>query len=194
MTQKPNESGYLTGLTLIIVGALLLFTSLKVADLFHFMKNWWPLFLILYGLHLFYSGRTRAPKRPLDQTKEKTTPLARHNINFQDLDISFEQAPAPLDRYHVLCGQIRVNADRLSLPSGEHTVQLSAMPGSIRIRTLRELPVKIEAKVICGQITIFGKTVRGLHRHAVYESAAFAQAETRLYIFCDVALGKIKVL
>ncbi len=194
MKQKPYDAGYLTGMLLIIIGALLLFTSLTISDLVRLLTSWWPLLLILYGVHLYYSGRTRAPKRPVSQTSSPSTPGVHQNLHFQDLDLSFEQTPAPIGRFHVLCGQIRVNADRLCLPGGEHSVHLSAMPGSIRIRTLREIPVKVDASAICGQITIYGKTVKGLHRHCVYESAGFATADTRLYIFCDVAFGKIKVL
>ena len=151
--------------------------------------------LIFYGIYLLLTGRQEREKEETEnRLSQTTTPSPRQNVLFGDLDLSFEQIPNPSGRYQVTFGNIRVNADRLNLQPGQNDLHLSVTFGSIRVRTLRDHPIKISAGVSFGDVKVYGNVNGGFSRQYTYESPSYASAETRLYIICEVTFGDVKVL
>jgi lia operon protein LiaF len=195
MKQKSTSSELFLGLLLVGLGALFLFTSFSFITLFHLMKTYWPALLIFYGAYLLLNARQEPEKsKPLNRHSQPAAMPTRQSVLFGDLDLSFEHLPTPSGRHHVTFGNIRVDADRLNLQPGQNDVHLSVAFGDIRVRTLRELPVKISAGVSFGDVKIYGHANGGFSRQHSYESPSYASAETRLYLICEVTFGVIKVL
>lgn len=193
---REKSSDFFLGALLIAIGAFLLFSSLGIGDLFRFLGRNWPLLLIAVGFYLLYtgrreSGRNRAPEY---ESAAPINPKVQQDVILGDIDLNFEKFLPVSSSYRVTMGGIRVDADRLTLSAAEHTVHLHVVIGDIRVRTLRELPIRVQAHVSLGDIKIYGRKDSGFNRDTVYESPSYAAAAQKVTLICSTTMGDIKIL
>jgi len=90
-------------------------------------------------------------------------------------------------------GKLIIDLSDINVAEGENNLYLNTVFGEIRVKMAKDLPVKITATNLGGDIDIFDQRREGLNQRLVYLSDNYNQAETKLNIHCSVTFGEIFV-
>jgi len=199
MSQSSRTPSFVWGIALIVLGLILITQPLRFSDLFHFLFNYWPVLLIIWGLWLVLHRR-EAP--PPDETSrsigsefkspESSGEIHEH-VTFGDLRLNLENRRQLSGEASAVLGSIKLYASSVEMTGGEHLLRLNVTVGDIRVDLPSDLPVKVTAQVSLGDLRVFEKRESGFGRDMVYQTPDYASAAAKLHLVCSVGVGDIKV-
>jgi lia operon protein LiaF len=158
-------------------------------------RHFWPVLLILFGLYLVF--KKKSDREPGEDFGDKTfdsdsSRVIRSNI-FGDIRVNLSSRDFEGGHIRTTFGDVKVDASSLQIRSGERTLGLATTFGDIKIHVPRELPVKVTASNLAGDIAIFDRRWDGFNKQTSYQSESYEKAKSKLFIVCNLTFGDIKV-
>jgi hypothetical protein len=102
--------------------------------------------------------------------------------------------PATLaTEYRLGIGEIVVDLSEVPLPDGETRVETSVTMGSLIVVVPDDVPVRVDAHVTAGEVTVFGSTFSGTSISQTVQDPGYAEAPVRLDLEAAAGLGEVVV-
>ncbi len=190
---RSNNSSLFFGLILIFIGLLFILNNTNVMDVGDFFRRFWPVVFIIVGLVLIF----KRPNIPSDRVGDRSVISDLENVIqsnvFGDIRVTLESKNFKGGTIRTSFGDVVVDATSVGVTEGEKRLYLTTTFGSIKFAVPRELPIKVQAGNMAGDIKIFGEKWDGLSIRASYESENYESSSTRLHVICHLTFGDIKV-
>ncbi len=203
MTQRRNpRSPSFLGITLIILGVLLLLDELGMLDAFEVLQTFWPVLLILLGLKMIFFPKEKSIERPVTARGPSEPPPVQaeeqEHYVYQNRVIGEIRRKIRAQhfvgaRYSVTMGDIDLDCREMTLSSGQRTLFLSVVFGDIRVRLPEKVPYLVRASVSAGEVEVGQEHGSGLFVQRTLKSPDFDGATTRLIIVATVVFGEITI-
>ena len=91
-------------------------------------------------------------------------------------------------------GDVEIDFTRAVLKPGLNEMRVDCWIGDISVLIPSHMPVKVEAEVKLGEVTLFNDSHAGTGRSAAYTSPDFDTAEEQLVILIQLSIGEIEVM
>ena len=192
---NSKGKGLFGAVMLILFGFLLLLNNFDYIDFGDFMRRYWPLFLIFWGVYLILK-RDSSPLADIkfgDQMKECTSETANYSNNFGDVQVSIISKNFQSGRISNSFGDIKVNLQNMDIESGEKTLHISGVFGSISIMAPKNIEFITKCNIGIGDIKLFGNKVDGFSKQSEYKSAGYDTADKKLNLVVSHVIGDIKI-
>ncbi len=180
---------------IILLGLLLLLNNLDVIEIKDLLKDYWPVLLILFGLHLilrrdrFHFDHGIAGDKDFICDTEK----AIYSNVFGDLDVQINSLSFEEGKINNTFGDIELDLAKLNIKSGEKILDVHGVFGDIKISVPQNIEYSIKASITAGDIKIMGNKVDGLVKELNYQSKNYDTANSKLIIHVSHVFGDIKV-
>ncbi len=194
---------WLWGLTLAVLGALLILGTLAYIDFtLGMVTRLWPILLVYIGLSLLFDrGATLrrshirvstdggpGARDPGDETHGARAESGRHygrrsfveDANFSRANWSVE--PTDLD---AVVADYRFDFTRAFIPEGETPFILTGWVGDVTIVVPRDIEFSICARGLVGDMRVAEQTRDGFNLSLSYKTSGFEEATTRLVFEVD---------
>ncbi|MBN2413876.1 hypothetical protein JXQ31_19535 [candidate division KSB1 bacterium] len=199
MHHHSNRHTPVGGIILIILGLLFLFNNLDIMSIHDVIRDFWPVILILIGIYVIFKNyRRTAPddeemkiKTGLDITADKED-IDESNV-FGDINVNIKSENFQKGTVRTVFGKVMADLTDINIADGENHLYLNTVFGEIRVKTAKNLAVKVIATNLGGDINVFGERRDGLNQRLVYQSDNYAQAKAKLILYCNVTFGEIHV-
>ena len=181
------------GITLIVVGALLLAGSLLDIDVEDISRVFFPLLLIAIGVGFFF-GRPRVRPPALDELRQGLVGNVKETVADERVDISNIIGKVNLHvtsrsfrggSVSTIVGDMTVDCFQGGWAEGEQVLVLNGVLGKIR--------VKIAAHTLVGKTRVFEQDRNGFSATVIYATPGYAAASHRLRIDIANVVGEIIV-
>jgi len=191
-----SNSKAIWGLIIIGIGILLLFQNFNFIDIGEFIGNYWPVLLILWGLRLAFKRSHHQEPSSIymgDKNLVSDDDEPNHSNVFGDVEVKIETKNFRGGRIHTVFGDVEVDLSDLNIASGEKTLYLSGVFGDVEVAIPKNLPFKVKANLVAGEIKLLGQKRSGFSIQDTYRSAGYESAVNRLNISISHVFGEIKV-
>lgn len=196
-TRQMGNGRFSAGIVLIILGLLFLLKSLGIFDYKIIFDNLIAFVFIALGiLIIFHGNRTSVFSKNNRGVKEFPSGdyFVVGDSIFGDLKISLEQADFKSRQYRTMFGKLDIDASHLRLAPGEHVLNLDVTFGEIKVRIPHDLPMRVVAKNLAGDVEIFHQRWEGISRRVDWTSDHYQAAEAKLKLVCSIVFGEITVV
>jgi len=199
MHHRSKQCAPFWGITLVIAGLLFLFNNLDIVSLHDVFHNFWPLILIVIGLFAIIKSLRRSDPDEKEKTLKEGINLTAEDEDvfesnvFGDIKVNVNTKNFRKGTIRTVFGKLIVDLSDINVAEGENNLYLNTVFGEIRVKMAKDLPVKITATNLGGDIDIFDQRREGLNQRLVYLSDNYNQAKTKLNIHCSVTFGEIFV-
>ena len=112
---------------------------------------------------------------------------------FGDLDVSLDSQSFKGGKIQTTFGELRVNLAKIQLDEGQNLLNLNVTFGEIAVTLPQNLPVRISASNVGGDIKLFDQKWDGLNKRASWQSDSYDSSDRKLDIVCNIVFGDIKV-
>ncbi len=188
-------------LLLIIIGLLFLFQNLGYLDIGDVISDYWPVFLIVWGVSLILKRRPVSEDEPLpvnEKNFDKSSAiLSNDKISFSktfgDLHLTANSKNFKGGDINNSFGEIHLNLQDIELSEGEQILMVNGVFGDIHIALPRNCAVKIESSVTGGSIRIFNEKVDGFSKQLFHQTKDYDTAAKKLKIMVSLTFGDIVV-
>lgn len=201
------------GMLLIVVGLLMLLETMDIMDFGSTVRQFWPVILILWGVMLMLRrGRTRrrspvqeTPPMTVSTAGERTPPIA-DKVTATDADQVFSSGvfgdQKLVVRSHafrggsvsVVFGDIHIDLSACAVADGSHTLKLSGVFGDVKVRLPRDVPVRVSANTLFGDVSVNEQKRTGVSPSLLHEEPLYSQASRRLWIDAAQVFGDVEVM
>lgn len=191
-----SNSKIIVGIVIIMIGVLLLFHNIDVFDIWDILADYWPLLLILLGLHLIFKRKhpsARYESFAGDQDIRSESSEANYSHVFGDFDVAIVTQDFQSGRISNVFGDADIDLEKLDIVSGEKTLQISGVFGDIKVAAPRKIPFLVKASILAGDLKIMGEKHDGFSIEKTYRSEGYDSAVNRLNIYISHVFGDIKV-
>jgi len=199
MHHRSKQGTPFWGIILVIAGLLFLFNNLDIVSLHDVFHNFWPLILIVIGLYAIIKSLRRSEPDEKEKTLKEGINLTAGDEDvfesnvFGDVKVNVNSKNFRKGTIRTVFGKLIIDLSDINVAEGENNLYLNTVFGEIRVKMAKDLPVKITATNLGGDIDIFDQRREGLNQRLVYLSDNYNQAETKLNIHCSVTFGEIFV-
>jgi len=199
MHHRSKQGTPFWGIILVIAGLLFLFNNLDIVSLHDVFHNFWPLILIVIGLYAIIKSIRRSEPDEKEKTLKEGINLTAGDEDvfesnvFGDVKVNVNSKNFRKGTIRTVFGKLIIDLSDINVAEGENNLYLNTVFGEIRVKMAKDLPVKITATNLGGDIDIFDQRREGLNQRLVYLSDNYNQAETKLNIHCSVTFGEIFV-
>ena len=198
---RYSNTNFVWGAIFIAIGALLLLDNLNYISLGDLLREYWPVLLILIGLALLLRGDRIAyytrysPKTGEFSSRSFVSGQKRveQANTFGDLNITLESDNFEGGSLRTVFGEIKVDATKIHIPSGEKELFLNTVFGEIKLSVAKEFPIKVTATNVAGEIKIMDQKWEGLNHNVHYQSPSYESAPGKLHVIIQVTFGEIKI-
>jgi len=199
MHHHSHRNAFFWGFILILAGLLFLFNNLDVIEIQDVFSNFWPLILIVIGIYVIFKNYRRIEhdnmkkefKSGMDVTADKED-VDESNI-FGDINVNVKSKNFQRGSVRTVFGKVVVDLTDINIAEGENHFYLNAVFGEIRVKTIKDLAIKVIATNLAGDIDVFGQKRDGLNQRLMYETDNYTQAKSKLILYCNVTFGEIHV-
>ena len=192
-----NKGAKFTGGAFIIVGLLFLLHNARIIDFSFIFSNFWPLLLIGIGVLIILNSKKNSISWNGDQFGDRSEYITDDYVDashmFGDLKVSLENDKFKGGKLQTTFGELHVNLAKIQLDDGHNILHLNVTFGEIVVSVSPELPVRITAIVVAGDIKLFEQKWDGLNKKAVWSSESYESADSKIDIVCNLVFGDIKV-
>lgn len=91
-------------------------------------------------------------------------------------------------------GDVEIDFTKAVLKEGRNQMRVNCWIGDVNVLIPRHIPVKVEAEVKLGEVTLFDDSYSGTGRSASYTSPDFDDAKEQLIILIQLNIGDIEVM
>jgi len=193
--RNHDKSTIFWAFIIILIGLLLLLNNLDVIDIKDLIKDYWPVLLILFGIHLilkrdrFHFDHGMAGDKDFICDTEK----AVYSNVFGDLDVQINSSNFEEGKINNTFGDIKLDLARLNIKSGKKILDVHGVFGDIKITVPQNIEYSIKASITAGDIKIMGNKVDGFSKELNYQSKNYNSATSKLMIHISHVFGDIKV-
>ena len=189
------------GITLIVVGVLLLAGSLLEIDVEDISRVLFPLLLIAIGVGFFF-GRPRVRPPALDELRQGLVGNVKETVADDRVDISNIIGKVNLHvtsrsfrggSVSTIVGDMTVDCFQGGWAEGEQVLVLNGVLGKIRVNLPAGAAVKIAAHTLVGKTRVFEQDRNGFSATVIYATPGYAAASHRLRIDIANVVGEIIV-
>ena len=194
---SSRSSSVFWGILLVIVGILIFLNNADVLYFDDLISEYWPLAIVLLGIYIIVkSTDRREQRRNWDFGDRHITTDSEQIIQsntFGDIKVAIESKNFQSGEIRTTFGDVKVDATKLEIPEGERKLILSATFGDIKVDTPKNLPIKVTANLLAGDMKIFDQMRDGFNQRMTFQSENYEMASARLHIICSLTFGDIKV-
>ena len=193
------------GVTLVLIGVLILLDNLGFVDFGDVIGRIWPLFLVLWGLSILMRHRPASSSR--QDTAPPVPPLAEGNPTSSSVEADlihqstvFGDLISRIASRHFKGGSIstvfgdsHIDISSAEFEAGDHELRLHSVFGNTTIILRPGAPVSISASSLIGELAILGERKGGFSSDLHVESPSYAPAGSRLKVSVSKVFGNIRV-
>ncbi|MBN1465718.1 cell wall-active antibiotics response protein [candidate division KSB1 bacterium] len=195
---RSNRNALYLGGALIALGVLFLLNNARIIRFDFIFAHFWPLLLIAIGVLVIYKsyhrGRSPVVHSTLgDRSAYTADDAVDVSHTFGDLRVFPDSQAFKGGKLQTTFGELHVDLSRIKLSKGKNVLNLNVTFGEIVVVLSRELPVRVTASNVGGDIRIFEQKWDGLNQRAVWQSKVYDGAASALDIVCTIVFGDIKV-
>jgi lia operon protein LiaF len=206
MNRMRNNSNLVWGIILIVIGLVFLLDNYDVLSAREIVWTYWPLVLVLLGIHLIWrsnrespgvSGSTQA-HRGMHGGGEKTVgkssdTLSESNI-MGDVNLRVTSTSFRGGSVNTVFGDTRLDCTSMSLAEGEQLLRISGVFGDVKIELPSNISFRVAGNTLAGSITIHDYQKSGIGQTIAYQTDDYETADKKLLIDISQILGDVKVL
>ncbi|MBN1998057.1 hypothetical protein JW935_10925 [candidate division KSB1 bacterium] len=190
---RSNKPSIIFGFVLIFIGILFILNNTDILDFGDFVSTFWPAVFIIFGFYVIFKG----PKIPKNAIGDRSVISDLDNIiqsnAFGDIKVTLQSRNFKGGEIRTTFGDVIVDGTAVSVTDGEKRLNLVTTFGSIKFSVPKDLPIKVHASNVAGDIKIFDKRWDGLSQRGTYESENYENASNRLLVVCSLTFGDIKI-
>ena len=186
------------GVILVLFGVLFLLDNLDIMNFSYFISTFWPVILILIGFKIILDKKRSEPKNgesiSVSDHSGTTTlnSLSESNI-FGDIILK-----APAENFsggsvNNVFGDIRLDLSNIKLDQKLSKVYISGIFGDINIMTPKNIPIKIKASSVAGDIKIRDESREGIFPSLEYTEEKYEHADKKIYIQTSIVFGSLNI-
>jgi lia operon protein LiaF len=195
---RPSKQALYVGGFLILIGVLFLLQNARIIRLDFLFENFWPLLLIAIGALIIYQSSKRRNSTEShttfgDRSEYVTDDYISASHTFGDLSVSLDSQKFKGGRLQTTFGELHANLAKVNLDDGQNILNLNVTFGDIEVSVPKDLPVRISASNLAGDIKLFDQKWDGLNKRASWQSSDYETANAKLDIVCNIVFGDIKV-
>lgn len=196
--QKPSKQSLYIGGILILVGVLFILRNARIVSFDFIFENFWPLLLIAIGVLVIYSSSKKRQSTGShttfgDRSEYLTDDYISASHTFGDLNVSLDSQKFKGGRLQTTFGELHTNLTKVKLNEGQNVLNLNVTFGDIEVTVPRDLPIRVSASNVAGDIKLFDQKWDGLNKRASWQSEDYESASAKLDIICNIVFGDIKV-
>jgi predicted membrane protein len=186
------------GVILVLFGVLFLLDNFEIMNFSYFISTFWPVILILIGFKIILdkkrseaeNGESRSGS---DQYKTKTLDSLSESNIFGDIILK-----APAENFsggsiNNVFGDIRLDLSNIKLDQKVSKVYVSGIFGDINIMIPKNIPIRIKANSVAGDIKIRDESREGIFPNLEYTEEEYEQADKKLYIQSSIVFGSVNI-
>lgn len=214
---KPFHKGHIPvwPLYLMILGLALSVRNSGYVTILEHVSGWslaFALFFVFLGVQLL-TPRRRHPHRP-DEPPIRASDVTIDIPTSDSSDaVSDRKSKSAIDRRYIgdislgrnawilkdmdlwnYIGDVRVNFATAHVEDGTYDVKIGGWIGDVRVLVPSHLPVRVDASVGMGDVSVFDEGSSGTGRNVHYEDPSFTMAEKRIILRIDLKLGDVQVV
>ncbi len=197
--ETKNNSNFYGGIVLLILGMLFLLDNLDVLDFGDFISTFWPLALILIGIHLILKVRRSKPSEPEIDNKQvnhndiaSTDKLSESNL-FGDLKLTISSDKFRGGSVSNVFGDIEIDMSKCSMVPGRSNLAINGVFGDVNVYLPTGVKFTADCSAVAGDITIEDNHREGLFPRIAYNDRDFANTEIQLMIHGSIIFGSIRI-
>jgi lia operon protein LiaF len=201
-----NNSNLVWGIILIVIGLVFLLDNYDVVSAREVVSTYWPLVLVLLGIHLIWRSNREKPQvtgsaqanRGMHVGGEKTVgnssdTLSESNI-MGDVNLRVTSASFRGGSVNTVFGDTRLDCTSMSLAEGEQILRISGVFGDVRIELPSNISFRVAGNTLAGSITIHDYQKSGIGQTIAYHTDDYETADKKLLIDISQILGDVKVI
>jgi len=197
--ETKNNSEFYGGLVLLILGMLFLLDNLAVLDFGDFISTFWPLALILIGIHLIMKVRKNKSSDPeLDNRHENhnavasTDRLSESHL-FGDLKFKISSENFRGGSVSNVFGDIEIDISKCSLVSGRSNLAVNGVFGDITVYLPTGVKFTADCSAVAGDITVEENHREGLFPRIAYKNQDYPDPDLQLTVHISLVFGSIRI-
>ncbi len=195
-TRRP----YLGPLILIALGVLLLLDKLGIAEFGDIISTYWPLFLILVGLRMFFRYGRSEPQAGVPHdvvfsgtTQESAaTTISSSNV-FGDVDMKITSTDFHGGSISNVFGDMNIDLSEIQLAEGEQTLKLDGVFGDMHVLVPKTIEVYVTAHSVIGDMRVLGNVKSGFGQQISYSTLNYPGATKKLRLITNQVFGNAKI-
>lgn len=191
--QCKNDGSLWLGGILAALGLSLLLKNLGIFSFDFIFKNLGAWALVVLGVFLVYKSFIRMPENVKSATFRSEEGFVRAENMFGDLAVTLDQRDFKGGRMRTIFGKLSVDGVKAAISPGEHILHLEVTFGEIVVWLRKDLPVRIVANNVAGDVHIFNQKWDGLSKHIAWQSDSYDSSDSKLEIICSIVFGDIKI-
>jgi lia operon protein LiaF len=192
--QHKNNAVFWFGSILVALGLLFLLKSLGIFSFDFIFKNIWAWIIIALGILLISKSFLRLPAGTEKVTfSDPAENIIRAENTFGDLAVTLDQRDFKGGQLRTVFGKLTVDGVKLAIAPGSHILRLEVTFGEITVWLPKDLPVRIVADNVAGDLLIFNQKWGGLSKHITWQSDSYESSDSKLEIVCSITFGDIKI-
>ncbi|MDI6779549.1 MAG: cell wall-active antibiotics response protein LiaF [Bacteroidota bacterium] len=182
------------GILLILLGLLFLLDNMGVADFGEVIKTYWPVIIILWGIHLLLRKKgTSVITITKNETATNTDLIHRSNV-FGDLSIKVTSQNFKGGSISSVFGDCHIDLLNAQIADGEHPLKLNSVFGDTIVKLPKDCTVMINASVLLGDMRILDEQTSGFSKDIQVTSPNFNVAQNKLKLNVSLVFGDIIVI
>ena len=197
--ESRSKTSLYVGAAFIILGVLFLLNNARIISFDFIFDNFWPLLLIAVGGLIIYSSYKKKNSKDgvheafSDKSEEISADYVNNSITFGDYTAILTSQSFKGGRLTTTFGEMAVDLAKVQLDEGQNILNLNVTFGETNVRLPKDLPVRVTASVVAGDIKIADQKWDGLNKRATWQSDNYDSATAKLDISCHIVFGEIKV-
>ena len=197
--ESKNYSGFYGGITLLVLGTLFLLDNMHILDFGNAISTFWPVVLILIGIHLIM--KVRRSDMPEDQPHHAPVsgpgPIAGDRLSennlFGDIRLKVTSEKFKGGNISNVFGDIDIDLSAGKLESGVTKLNVNGVFGDVHILLPAECGVRVDCSSVAGDLTIEGNRREGVFPRIAYQDEKYTGDPKKLDIHCSVIFGSIRI-
>lgn len=178
-----NFGTIIFGLTLVLLGGLILLDNLGALEFWEVLGNIWPIILVILGVWLIF-------QRAQPDYAQAPAKLSK---GFGNIFLN----PKSVEPEGLLVnsgfGDVEINLTKTDLLDKENLVNVNLGFGDIKVLLPEGLPILASGNSFAGKIEILGKIADGIGNKVVYEDEGYGSATKKLKIGVKLGFGDIRI-
>jgi predicted membrane protein len=194
---KSQSSSLFWGLMLVALGGLIFLHNTDILHFDEIISDYWPLLIVVLGVYIIlqsYRKSTRPSGSDFGNRQVITdSEEVLQSNTFGDVKTVLESKDFQGGRISTTFGNIKLGATKVKVLHGEKRLILNTTFGDIKVEAPGDLPIKVTADNVAGDMKIFQQTRSGFGQHISHKTDGYDEADGKLHIICHLTFGTIKV-
>jgi predicted membrane protein len=193
-----NRSRVWGGVFFIALGLLFLLDSMDVMEFGDFVRTFWPLILVYFGIrHIL--GRSRAeafhhvPDGGESESARVSSEMVHQSAVFGNVEVRVDSSSFAGGSASTVFGDVNIDLTAVTFKEGRSFLRLSSVFGTTRVHLPRGVEYAVSLKTVIGSLTADDRREGGFGPGLEFQTAGYAQATRTLFITASQVFGDVTV-